>query len=81
MYIVIFRQQKETVYHTRCSLNIGDIKTHPHSDILPPIRPHLLIAALPMGKHLNTCVCGSQTYSNYHIRFTSEMFFDVNGSL
>lgn len=24
-------------------------QSHPHSDMLPPIRPHLLIVPLPMG--------------------------------
>ena len=33
--------RKWTVYHTECSLSKGDRKAHPHSDILPPSRPHL----------------------------------------
>jgi hypothetical protein len=39
------------VCYTGHSLSIGDLKAHPHSDTLPPTRPHL-----PMGqafKHLN----------------------------
>jgi hypothetical protein len=27
-----------------------DLKAHPHSDTLPPTRPHLLIVPLPMGQ-------------------------------
>jgi hypothetical protein len=41
-YILIYRQQKETVCPTEHSLNIEYLKAHPHSDALPPIRPHLL---------------------------------------
>ena len=29
-------------FHTDKSLSLGDLKAHPHSDILPPTRPHLL---------------------------------------
>ena len=35
--------------HTRCSLSIRDLKACPHSDTLPPTRPHLLIVPLPLG--------------------------------
>jgi hypothetical protein len=43
---------KETVFHTGWSLCIGDFKAGPHSDILPPTKPHLLIMPLPMGQAL-----------------------------
>ena len=33
---------QETVSHSGQSLSIYDIITHPHSDTLPPTRPHLL---------------------------------------
>jgi len=39
-----------TGFHTRCSLSIGDLKAHPHSNTLPPTRP------FPMGqafKHMS----------------------------
>jgi hypothetical protein len=34
--------QKGLKYHAGQSLSIRDLKAHPHSDILPPTRPHLL---------------------------------------
>ena len=37
----------ETVYHTGCSLSLGGLKAHPHSDILPLTRPHLLQQSIP----------------------------------
>jgi hypothetical protein len=46
--------QEETIFHTAWSLSMGDLKTHLHSDTLPPIRPHLLTVPLPMAKHSNT---------------------------
>ena len=49
-YILIHRQQKKTVCHTECSLCIGDLKAHLHSNTLPPTRPHLLIVSLPMDQ-------------------------------
>ena len=41
-YILIHRQQNETVWYIRHSFSIGDLKAHPHSDTLSPTRPHLL---------------------------------------
>ena len=42
----------DCVPHT--GLSIGDLRVHPHSDMLPPTRPyirtHLLIVPLPMGQ-------------------------------
>jgi hypothetical protein len=38
----IWRQQKETVCHTGCSLSIYNLKAHLHSDTFPPTKPHLL---------------------------------------
>jgi hypothetical protein len=55
-YILIHREQKETVYYTGLSLNIGDLKTFLHSDtssnkaIPTPTRPHLLMVPLSMGQ-------------------------------
>jgi hypothetical protein len=62
--ILILWQQKETVYHTECSLSKGDLKTCPHNDTLSSTKPHplqqghtsLIIIPLPMGqtfKHMN----------------------------
>ena len=56
VYILVLRQQKETVCHAGQCLNIGDLKAHPHSDTLPLTRPHLPILPLPMSqafKHLS----------------------------
>ena len=36
--------------HTGLSLSIGDLRARPHSDILPPVRSHLLVVLLPMGQ-------------------------------
>jgi hypothetical protein len=33
-----------------CSLSIYNLNTHLHSDPLPPARPYLLIAPVPMGQ-------------------------------
>jgi hypothetical protein len=38
------------------SLGEASMHPHPHSDTLPPTRPHFLTVPLPMG----------QAYSNYH---------------
>jgi hypothetical protein len=59
-------------FHTGQSLSIGDLKTHIYSTsfnkaTLTPIRPHLLIVPLTMGKHWNVWVYRSHTYSNFHI--------------
>ena len=48
-YILILRQQKEIVFHTGWSLNIGDFKVSPHGNTLPPIRTHPITVPLPMG--------------------------------
>ena len=48
--------QKGIVCYTGHSLSIGDSKACPHSDTLPPTRPHLLIVPLPKGqafKHMS----------------------------
>ena len=37
-------------FYTGQSLNIGDLKTRPQSDKLPPTRPHLLTVPLLMGQ-------------------------------
>jgi hypothetical protein len=42
--------KKETEFHMGWSLSIGDLKAYPHSDILPPTWPHILIVPLPMGQ-------------------------------
>jgi hypothetical protein len=60
-YILVHRQQKEAVYPTGHTLNIGDLKAGPHGDALPPPRPHLLIVPLPVGQ---AWVSGGHTYSN-----------------
>jgi hypothetical protein len=44
-------QQEEIVLHTGWSLSIGDLKAHPHSSILNPKRPHLLVVSLLVAKH------------------------------
>jgi hypothetical protein len=41
-------QKQEAVFLTGCSLSRHDLKARPHSNTLPPIRPHLLIVPLPM---------------------------------
>lgn len=60
---------KETVCHTRQSLSIQDLKACLPSDIVPLIMPHLHIVPFPMGRHLNTRVCGGHSYSNHHRPF------------
>ena len=50
VYILVLRQQKETVCHAGQCLNIGDLKAHPHGDTLPLTRPHLPIVPLPMSQ-------------------------------
>jgi hypothetical protein len=49
-YILLRRRQKETVFHTRWSLSIGNFKAHPHSDTLPLTRSDFLIVPLPVGQ-------------------------------
>ena len=47
---------EETVSHTGYRLNIGELKSHPHSDTLPVTRSQLLIVPLPVEqpfKHLS----------------------------
>ena len=41
--------RKSTGSHTEGSLSKRDLKAHPHNDILPPTRSHLLIGPLPLG--------------------------------
>lgn len=65
-YILIWRQQKKTVSHTRWTLSLRDLKAHPYSDRAPPIRPHFLIVPLSMGQAFNTWVYGGQSYSNHN---------------
>jgi hypothetical protein len=51
--------QQQSLLHTGQSLNIGNFKAHPHSDILPQTRPHLIVP-LPMCqafKHLSLWGC------------------------
>ena len=36
--------------YTGCSLTIGDLTVHPHSDKLPLTRPQLLIVPMLMGQ-------------------------------
>jgi hypothetical protein len=48
--------EREPVHYTGSGLSVRDLKGHPHSDSLPPKRPHLLIVPLPMDqayKHVN----------------------------
>jgi len=39
-----------------------ELPSHPHSDTLPPTRPHLLTVTVPKG----------QAYSNHHILLPTE---------
>jgi hypothetical protein len=68
-YKLIWRQLKETVLHTGCSLSICEINAYPHSDILPPTRPHFLTMPFPVAKHSNTWVYGGHSYSNITMVF------------
>jgi hypothetical protein len=52
-FYILIHSEQETVYHTRYCLIIYDLKAHPHTDALPPTRPHLLIVPLSMAKHSN----------------------------
>ena len=61
-FILICRQQGETVYNTESSLSTQDLKAHPHSDMLPQTSPQFLIVPFPMG----------HSYSNYHIIFKQQ---------
>jgi hypothetical protein len=54
LYLKIVKRRLE--FYTGQSLNIRNLKAHPHSDTLPPTRPHLLIMSLPVGqafKHIS----------------------------
>jgi hypothetical protein len=45
----------EALFFTGWSLRIGgDLKAHPHNDILPSTRPHLPIVPIPWVKHIQT---------------------------
>jgi len=44
------RARRRMEFHTGQSLSIGDLKAHPHSDTLPPTRPHPLIVPLSTGQ-------------------------------
>jgi hypothetical protein len=68
-YILICRQQKETVYHTGHSLSIGDLKACPYSGILPPTKPHFLKIPFPMYKYSNIWIYGGHSYSNQHTTY------------
>ena len=46
---ILIRKQQEVYCDPRSSLSIGDLRVHPHSDTLPPTKPHLLIVPLPLG--------------------------------
>jgi hypothetical protein len=61
-YIMIRRQQKETVVYTWWSLSIKDIQVDPHGDILFPTRPYLLIVPLLKDQKLHV----DHNYSNHH---------------
>ena len=45
-------RKKWPVDHTECSLSKGDLKAHPHSDTLPPTRPHLHLPVVPFFMNL-----------------------------
>jgi hypothetical protein len=49
-YILIHRQQKETVFHIGWSFSTGNLKAWPHNTTPTPTRPHLLIVPLYMAQ-------------------------------
>lgn len=61
----------EGVWHTKHSLNKGDIKVQPHSDTHPLMRPHLLIVPLSIAKHSDLWVHWGHNYSNHYTWYHS----------
>ena len=60
-YILICRQQKETVCHIGNSLSIYNLKAHLHRDTTT--RLHFLIVPLPMGLAFRRVSLWGHTYS------------------
>ena len=59
----LLKTARRLEFHTGWSLGIGDLKAQPHSDTLPPTRPHLQVMPCLWVKHSNhrtrpwSCVC------------------------
>ena len=59
--------RRRLCFHTGWSLDIGDLKTHPHSDTLPHLNKAIPPNnAIPCGLSIQPRVYGGQTYSNHH---------------
>jgi hypothetical protein len=65
-YILIHRQQRETVCHTGHSLSIGNLIAYPQSETIPLKKPYFLIVPLPMGQAFKHMSLWGPYHSNYH---------------